>query len=85
MLLNKIYQRIHLDADTKFITIAFIKIFIAKTLILWLAVLLAGEGRGTYVQFPIFYGWLFLPALFQNEWVKQNLFTFEKFNFPVKK
>ena len=24
-------------------------------------------------------------ALFQNEWVKQNLFTFEKFNFPVKK
>ena len=24
-------------------------------------------------------------ALFQNEWVEQNLFTFEKFNFPVKK
>ena len=24
-------------------------------------------------------------ALFQNEWVKQNIFTFEKFNFPVKK
>ena len=46
---------------------------------------LMGAGHGTYVQFPIFYGWLFLPALFQNEWVKQNLFTFEKFNFPVKK
>ena len=26
-----------------------------------------------------------ISALFQNEWVKQNLFTFEKFNFPVKK
>jgi hypothetical protein len=65
MLLNKIHKRITLDADTKFITIAFIKIFVAKTLILWIAVLLAGEGRGTYIQFPIFYSWLALPAFLE--------------------
>lgn len=62
MLLNKIRKRINLGDDVKFITIAFIKIFVAKTLILWLSILLAANGRGTYVQFPIFYSWLALPA-----------------------
>lgn len=62
MILSKIYERINLDADTKFITLKFVKIFIAKTLILWLAVLIALDGRGTYIQFPIFYSWLALPA-----------------------
>ncbi|MSP33883.1 MAG: hypothetical protein EXR06_03145 [Rickettsiales bacterium] len=62
MFLKKIRKRIALGDDVKFITIAFIKIFVAKTLILWLSILLAADGRGTYVQFPIFYSWLALPA-----------------------
>ncbi len=65
MILDAIYYRVHhIHPDTKFISIQFIKIFFAKTAILWLAVLLAFEGHGTYVQFPIFYSWLALPAFF---------------------
>lgn len=82
MLLNKIHKRITLDADTKFITIAFVKIFVAKTLILWFAVLIAGDGRGTYVQFPIFYSWLALPAFLEISH-QSSLWRIYSYSVPI--
>ncbi len=78
MFLNKIRKRIALGDDAKFITIAFIKIFVAKTLILWLSILLAAEGKGTYVQFPIFYSWLALPAFLDisHESVEWKIYSY---------
>lgn len=78
MILTKIYKNIILGADTKFITIKFLKIFLAKTLILWLAILIAMEGRGTYVQFPIFYSWLALPAFLElpHESAAWNIYSY---------
>jgi peptidoglycan/LPS O-acetylase OafA/YrhL len=66
--------------DTKFISLKFLKIFLVKTLILWLAVLLAFEGKGTYVQFPIFYSWLSLPAFMH---LSHNSLLWEIYSYSI--
>jgi len=46
---------------------------------------LTGAGHGTYIQLPIFYGWLFLPTVvdWPNEWITDGLQVVFLFFMPV--
>ncbi len=46
---------------------------------------LTGAGHGTYVQLPIFYSWLFLPAVINwpREWISDSIQIAFLFFIPV--
>lgn len=50
-----------ISSDKKNLLRSFFKLAAVQTTFLIFAILITGGGHGAYVQFPIFYSWLFLP------------------------
>lgn len=48
--------------NKNFSKILWLKIITLQILFLLFGFILVGAGHGTYIQFPVFYGWLFLPV-----------------------
>lgn len=45
------------------------KLFLLQILMLLFGFAISGGGHGTYIQFPIFYGWLMFPVLHLKDFV----------------
>lgn len=74
-----------LFSDKKFFLGASLKLGIFQILFCLMGFVLAGAGHGTYVQFPIFYSWLFIPAIvdWPKEWINDNIQIAFLFFVPV--
>ena len=54
-------KKVKLSQDKKFLFSSMLKILLIQIIFLLFAVFVVRGDSGTYVQFPIFYGWLILP------------------------
>lgn len=80
--------------DRKVFLRGLFKITILQILFVFVTFILSGAGHGSYIQYPIFYSWLFLPIIFQwpMEYIGGNLqiififlvpFIFYLFSFGI--
>jgi len=75
----------NLYLDKKFLFISWLKLTLIQLVFLFFGIALSGAGHGTFIPFPIFYGLLFLPTIFElpNEFVAEQYQIIFLFVVPI--